>query len=402
MASNLRTLSIDGNSCSKTHSVTTILGLTLLFLGHVTKASPAEPWNPTRIVAQFRAPMSGEPLLAEVRFEGYAAARTFLVDTGASTTMVDMRALPVSCERIGRAEVESSISNYTVDVYKPPVIYVGTARCDWIRQVGKTDLSVLTRKLGVHIDGIIGCDLLSHFCLHIDPDNERFLIAESLPDDRPPGTSLPLTIGDDKLPYLSGLLGDDVTVTFLLDTGGLISGSFSKTLLNQLMKIPGFVETGTIVRNYDSQGRSIKASQFSAPSVRLGPHVNNGIVLHPQNDSTLGLYFLYRYRTTIDFVHERVVVEPAKRFSWHDRGDYCGIDFDQNNGAYKIAALAPGCLAEKTGIKVGDTIEEVNNRPAAKFSRAEWDRLWGNPIGGNINVRVSREDILLDFVLSAE
>jgi len=402
MASNRRSLSIDGNSSPITHSVTTILALAVLFLGHVTKASPAEPWNPARIVAQFRAPMSGEPLLAEVRFEGYAAARNFLVDTGASRTTVDMRALPISYERLGSEEIESSISNYSADLYQPPTIYIGTTRCDWIRQVSKQDLSFLRRQLGVHFDGVIGCDILSHFSLHIDPDNERFLIAESLPEDRPPGTPLPLTISRNKLPYLGGLLDDDVTIPFLLDTGGFVSGSFNEVLLSQLIKIPGFVETATTVRIHDSQGRSVKVKQFSAPCVRLGPYVNNGIVLHPQNSNTLGLYFLYRYRTTIDFVRERVVIEPAKRFSWHDRGDYCGIDFDRNNGVYKIAALAPGSLAEKTGIKVGDNIEEVNNRPTAKYSQAEWDRLWGNPIGGNISVRVSRESTLLDFVLTAQ
>jgi predicted aspartyl protease len=137
---------------------------------------------------------------------------TFLVDTGTSRTLMDSR-IAKQLQLAGVAH-KLTVFDHEVDV---KLVVLPDLRLGAIHarspQVIVTNLSGVAQRFGLHVDAIVGMDILRLDRFAIDYDSRRM----SFGDDEPMPSALPL---EQNQPYLilKGKL-DDLPVTLMIDTG---------------------------------------------------------------------------------------------------------------------------------------------------------------------------------------
>jgi Aspartyl protease len=184
----------------------------------------------------------GSTLLITLRLED-GEELPFLVDTGATGTVLDKSLEP----RLGRQLGTNKLNNWegggTAGVFPAPKLYLGRTQLLTGDRVWTTDLK--------HPSGILGMDCLQHYCLQFDfkAGKLRFLDPGKL-DPARLGRAWPVIIRRN-LPFIQrpGLLGGSNT-NLLLDMGCRIDGLTEKTAINGLaVFLPGCTWDGLTCSN---------------------------------------------------------------------------------------------------------------------------------------------------------
>lgn len=184
----------------------------------------------------------GSTLLITLRLED-GEELPFLVDTGATGTVLDKSLEPKLGKRVATNVMNNWEGRETVDVFTAPKLYLGRTQLLTGDRVWTTDLK--------HRSGVLGMDCLQHYCLQFDfkAGRLRFLDPGKL-DPARLGRVWPLTIRHN-LPFIqrSGLLGGSNT-NLLLDMGCRIDGLTGKSAINGLaVFLPGCTWDGMTCSN---------------------------------------------------------------------------------------------------------------------------------------------------------
>jgi C-terminal processing protease CtpA/Prc len=112
----------------------------------------------------------------------------------------------------------------------------------------------------------------------------------------------------------------------------------------------------------------------------------------------LGNTALQRFKVTVNYDQQKIILEPT---DWAPEDPYrwvsVGIIPDTAEGKAKVIAVTRGLSAEEQGVKVGDTIIEIDGQPVDKASEATV-RFRG-PAGSKVKIKVQRGDETLEFEL---
>jgi C-terminal processing protease CtpA/Prc len=110
----------------------------------------------------------------------------------------------------------------------------------------------------------------------------------------------------------------------------------------------------------------------------------------------IGNEILRRFRVTFDCPHKRMFFEPNSMRNRPFEMDMSGLGFGPS---YKIFSVAPGSVAERAGLKVGDVITKLDGKPVTQFGLAgAHDQLMRD--GSNCEVEVRRGDKIFRASLS--
>jgi len=231
----------------------------------------------------------------------------FIVDTGAAPTLFDQSLKPILGAPVGAVDGELGGVKSTNNInYTSPKLYLGGALLKMTgRNIVTWDLRPLSNGLGRPVMGILGMDVLEHYCIQLDfaAAELRFLDDQHAASSKWGNTFpiVPLNDGDSRPAVEQNLLGRQGPHS-LIDTGNDLDGWLRPEYLRQWTH---GVAAGT-------------NGQVVCPAGMFGGEKYPFVSLHISPDEKLylcdaiGLRFLARHLVTLDFPRHTLYLKRTR------------------------------------------------------------------------------------------
>jgi len=261
----------------------------------------------------FRLAGAAQPLLMIPAFVNGDGPHQFILDTGASTTLLSSElARKLNIEPTGTKEGVTAGGKVRVELGRATSIAVGEARISDL-DVGMLDLSDLGRAVGTRIDGDLGYNFLKHFTATIDYRSNALRLSQD--EQQAAAVGVPFLLGGPTKPLVlvAAMVNGQGPYKFAVDTGTsttALSPELAARLGLQLSEIPP-ISTGG--------GHTLKAFVTQLASLEVGvAEANNLAVLvadflamlsqavGAHLDGVLGHNFLKNFELLIDYPNDRL------------------------------------------------------------------------------------------------
>ncbi|MCP4566894.1 MAG: PDZ domain-containing protein [FCB group bacterium] len=309
---------------------------------------------------------------------------------------------------IGDEGDENAISSRTASGIK--IVFPGVEFTDQTAVI--TPYSSGTSNMWWGSVGQVSATFLKHFVVDINFDDMMITLIE-------PGKFVytgkgvavpwtPMGIGTWQIPGKIGLSGGrEISMNFLMDLGYndqlqiAIGGEHKITVPESSLPTSlGFNIKREETKGFIGRLRHITIGGYEVADVIVGFVAEEYADIN-FSEAMVGLGLLSRFNLAFDFTRQRLFIEPNQSFDYPYEYDMSGLSIRKGHDEYynilKVAADSP---ADKTGLKVGDRITEINGRPAAKYDRDDLLSLFQKP-AKVIKVQVLRdgEELKFYFVL---
>jgi S1-C subfamily serine protease len=107
-------------------------------------------------------------------------------------------------------------------------------------------------------------------------------------------------------------------------------------------------------------------------------------------ENRLGLGYLRRYRVTIDFPHQRLLLAQGNQFADSDRDPICGLSFLFKPNRLEVMAVDEKGPARAAGILAKDVIVALDGKPVSKWKSSEIRELLASE-GKTVQMTVERD-----------
>ena len=232
---------------------------------------------------------------------GLANGQTFpfIVDTGSDCTLLDKSLESKLGKSVGMDSNQLAGIPCRFDFHKAPDLYLGGARLLMTGPfVGCTDLKPLSALIGCRVMGILGMDVLEHYCIQLDFAAGKMRFLDDAHADRitwgRPFPIVPLLTNDSRPAVAQNLLGLQGPHS-LIDSGFLGDGSL----------MPGYFQRWTNAAWVHTNGEA------HSPDGVFGGEKYPWLFLS-ENDwpsDGIGLNFLARHRVTFDFPNHTLYLQ---------------------------------------------------------------------------------------------
>jgi hypothetical protein len=326
----------------------------------------------------------------------------FLLDTGCSITAIDRE----YAYSIGLAS-EGNLSLQGVSGSDEGAF----ARIQSLRVSGSSgsvavrDLKVALLDLGEGFEavmwrkaaGLIGYDFLGRFVLEVDYDRNVVTLRDPR-TFRYKGKTRPIPmrlyggiptidVSTGSPQNSTGPAGESCTGEFIVDTGnsfGLdIHGSMVRRcqILNdvqdrkQIEVYAGGIGGGAI--NWFTRLDHVQIGEHELAEPVTGLSLG-AFGLHGSHEisGNVGNGVLERFKLIVDYERRQLYLEPGRRFAERDRFTRCGAVFVKLSHAVYPGQIFKGSAAHEAGLKLRDSIQSIDGRPATSFTPEELDRMF--------------------------
>ncbi len=289
--------------------------LSLLFLCSCVTENPAHQWLPGDVTMNKDAGR-GVWLIVPVRLES-GEKLSFVVDTGCPATAFDKSLEPQLGKRLDTGVVWNFGVKHEINIYAAPKLYLGSTPLMMTgTNVCAYDCSELSTNAARPVMGILGMDVLEHYCIQLDfkAGKMRFLNDERA-DKKSWGRPFPLSDLGNGCPVVSENLAGTKGSSSEIDTGYNGDGWLTPTLFQQW--------TNQTKPSADGEARS--------PNGILGGETYADLELDGtdeksvlENDSHLefngiGLDVLSQHLVTLDFPKQTMYLKRTSTFPLVDR-----------------------------------------------------------------------------------
>ncbi len=335
---------------------------------------------------------SGRPLV-DVWLDG-SGPYTFLVDTGASTTVVTPEVaydLPDGLEASDRTvgDIDGTVIRVE-QVLHVAQLGLGPAVIeDVVADV--LDLSLVSAASGTTIDGILGFNLFSDVTVTIDYDSERISISqEPLATLTGKSTGLSFLALDDR-PYIPITLGGEVRLA-LVDTGNTVTLQVPADLEG----LSFTTEPQAWFSGYDLSGATEASVARLDETIILG---NTGIanplvIVGAVDEVIVGAGLLEKFTVSFDSRSALMQLDVRSGVSLTDGAlRTFGLRY-AGQGPTLVTAVLAGGPAEAAGVQVGDEIVAVNN---TRLDSAAAVGLWFEEFIYSVYLNPQQDDVTLDL-----
>jgi hypothetical protein len=332
------------------------------------------PSTPGKKLCQFNiGKQSHAPLIVPITLEG--KTYRFLIDTGATMTLFHETLRPLLGKpRLFKTKIGGK--DQVSRIYYAPEAKMGKIELLYGGLVLCMDLTAVREALGVEIDGVIGTRLLSPYVMQIDPDAGLLTFYESTEGERQEWGDRVRLIGDELgrvmlpvfLPQSEGKRNDQPNVTaLLLDTGFFETAQFAEEIFDHFAKDQPKFTTPVMMMIDDGAGvaetpamRGLSFQTAGKNSRAMG--YEQLIVSKARRGNRLGLPWIRRHVTTIDFLNTCMYLKKAKAFAAPDEIDMSGLTLSGTTDGITVTHVAAKSAGAKAGIKIGDVILKVSGQ----------------------------------------
>lgn len=338
----------------------------------------------------------------------------FILDTGSISNVVDAeRAKSLSIATSGSSEATGAgEGSLTSSTGKDVSLSLNELK------LAKQDLTILPINAAISfsegrmVDGLLGYDFFNRFVVEIDYANRHINIYEPQTFKYTgEGESILLEIERGNIFVNAGLVlpsGKRVMGRFVVDTGWRSALSLTTPFV-QAQKL--LVRTQTVVATTgvgiggattDSVGRieSLQLGRYTIKSpVATFSKSKGGILAEDNMSGILGGEVLRRFKVIFDYPQRRMILESTAHFDEPYEFDMSGLFITAEGKdlkifkVYKVMTNSPGF---KAGLREGDLIEAINNRPAASMSLEQIRQMFKQEAGKKYLLSVRRGDKMLE------
>ncbi|MEP7029144.1 MAG: aspartyl protease family protein [Candidatus Eisenbacteria bacterium] len=348
----------------------------------------------------------GEHHFAQVSING-GPPRTFLIDTGAGLTAIsrelaDTLGLAVG-DPLGIVGLGGGVEARSATLAE--VGFGSLTRRDVSCLV--LDFAEMRRKMGLAVEGILGFSALNRYAVTFDFAAGTLELAQNAAARRPGpgGTRVPMQmLGGQAL--VDGSVDGGAKSSFILDTGSWISfvpRSVGRGL-RSIRRVPGISFVGADGRVLEAEagrarGLAIGAARIDRPVLLFatggGASDPVGLTLASGDRGVLGANVLRRFRVTLDYPRGELVLDPSPAGARGVeeglvsfglvgpgivvRGDAKGI---------VVRSVVPESPAERAGVRAGDRVLTVEDRPVDVLDPGSTQALLSGPVGTSVRVRL--------------
>lgn len=296
--------------------------------------------------------------------------RTWIIDTGASVTVVDAEyAKELGLETSGRMRGYGAGTTVEATFAELPPFSVDGIEFD-PQRVAVLPISNLLRRAGVDVVGILGYDFLSRFVVRIDYANELISFYDPITfeyDGDGVTVSEPLEERFFVVPMtVDGVYGGNWT----LDIGaGGTSFYYPFALKNGIVD-----RRGVEIRSGGAGGyhpakimrfETIEIAGFTLHDPLIStPLQPGGAFGNAERTGNLGNSVLRHFILYIDYERQRVILEKGDNFGKDFAGDKTGLGVAVNEDEeIEVFYISPGTPAARAGFEEGDIIRSINGIP---------------------------------------
>jgi len=281
--------------------------------------------------------------------------------------------------------------------------------------VASKSLEYISQYAGIRIHGIIGYDFFRKLTVRINYQRkeldvydvhyfEKKILKKNKTDN-----ILKLYLQKQKPYFLAKIINennDTIPLKLLLDTGAGHSLSLdknsrpgivlpSKTIQISLgLAINGLIE-GRMgrVKGFVIGKHNWKDVLCSFPDSLMIAHRSENV----DKQGSIGIGMLERFSVTLDYYHERCILEPNSKFSKKFDVGFSGVDVvtDPNDFTkYLISSIHPLSPAYESGLQIGDELFTINNQITNKLTISQIYELLDNTENKVLNLLIKRNGSL--------
>lgn len=332
----------------------------------------------------------------------------FILDTGASTTVIDERkAKALSLKLEGRKDATTQGGSIEASFVRNVDMAVAGVNLPKMT-LAAIRLSGLEAGLGRAVDGVLGYEVFQRFVVEIDYSARVVIFHEPHSYTYAgSGEIIPLTI-EDNTPFVAAKIGGPRPAegSFLVDTGAPamlnVAGPFARSHRLPDVDAPALsITSGALLAG---KSRSLVAR---VPSFRLGKFVLTSPVATFSQDAAgsegaeasvsygglIGAEILRRFRVTADYSRNQMILEPNQHFSEPYEFDMSGMSLaasGEDFATFSIRALVDRSPAAQADFRIGDVIAAIDGRSTSGMTLDEIRRMFRQH-GRRFTVTVKRQ-----------
>jgi hypothetical protein len=303
----------------------------------------------------------------------------FLLDTGFTCCCFHERYRHLLGEPTRLVCVRVPGGSRMVPQFAAPKMAVGTISLH-VGEIACVELDPLENYSGIVIDGILGMDALKNLVVNIDFDEGKVRILDRV--IKPPGKSVPIMWHRRERtpegPFIAANMGSDFPCECLVDTGSITnaSGSIDAFWFDLLTHTRRLVPLRALNSVY-SLGKSVRVRSGFLRSFTFAGFRHDDVVFERLEFShSVGIGFLSRYITTLDFPASTAYLAPGKNFARADPVD-CGFRLTRTKGEVVVTKVVENGAGHGAGIGVGDVLLAIDGESVADRSTCNLSRSLG-------------------------
>jgi membrane-associated protease RseP (regulator of RpoE activity) len=353
-----------------------------------------------------------EHVLLPVRVNG-GEPGWFFLDSGASASMVSKAwAEKNALSSAGAVRGDGAAGSTGVAFAKSVVLNLPGVDVP-VAAMGVMDFSLGLPMFGRRWEGLVGYDVLSRVVVRIDYEHQKVTMYDPEAFVAPDGaTSLPVTfVGTLAMVPVRILLPGRAPI----DVKGFIdSGASGLTLSTPFTNSNHVIEAVPKRVSSSAYGAGGESTRFAGhiAGLQLGPHLlrepvaafstdtTEGLLASPEIGALIGGEILQRFTVTLDYPHRRIFFEPNGRFADPFPADTSGLSLLARGDDFRLFesdSIEPGSPAHTAGLRKGDRILAIGDRPAREFDLEQIHRVLEK--SGKVTLTIERAGKILKLNL---
>jgi len=317
----------------------------------------------------------------------------FLFDTGATNTVIDTkRAATLGLDAAGKIVTTGSAGQAEAQRVRNVTIQFPGFEVSRLT-IYTLPIDFFSAHFGIPISGIIGNDIIGRVVTEIDYEKKQLSFYDARTyqvEANPDSQTLPVTL-QDGLPMIQAkfeLANRTFSGIFEIDTGstGAIQINTPFVRRHNLLSLAKRSKK----ENLGGVGGTAEARATRLENVMLGKYrlansigklslATQGDYSSRHYDGLLGGQIFRRFKLVVDLSRRMIIFQPNSLLHEPFEADMSGLELvaDGNDLAtYVIDDLEPGSPAVEAGIKGGETLLAIDDKPVANFSLEEIRRMF--------------------------